>query len=124
MQDKDKYDRLLRYVEVPFDSSDDDLATDVGYSLLRSELAVARYDSRDGYQWHPREHLYRPAAVSKVESDNCQRNGEKAAFVVAAALGNDKDSDEHHRTRILGKALKAPYMSAKKYLPKDVAATK
>lgn len=46
VQDTDKYDRLLRYVDVPdADSSDDDKVIDLGYSLLLSGLAVPRYDS-------------------------------------------------------------------------------
>ena len=122
VQDTDKYERLLRYVDVPHDdSSNDDLVVDVGYSLLLSGLAVTRYDSRDGYQWHPRQHLYRAAATDKVESDKCHRNREKTAFVLAAALGRHKDSDEYHRKRTLGKVLNAPYKSATRNLPKDVA---
>ncbi|WP_430867438.1 thermonuclease family protein [Demequina aurantiaca] len=48
----DKYGRSLRYVELAD-------GTDVGYSLLLSDLAEARYDSRDGYRWHLREKAYR-----------------------------------------------------------------
>lgn len=49
-EDRDKYDRLLRYVEVG--------SLDPGLRLLRKGLAVARYDSRDGYGRHPREDAY------------------------------------------------------------------
>lgn len=49
-EDADKYGRLLRYVEVG------DL--DVGLRLIRKGLAIARYDSRDGYGRHPREDRY------------------------------------------------------------------
>ena len=31
---------------------------DVGSAMLRAGLAVARYDSRDGYDWHPKERKY------------------------------------------------------------------
>jgi endonuclease YncB( thermonuclease family) len=48
--DKDKYDRLLRYVDVD--------GTDVGLTLIQEGLAIARYDSRDGYGAHPREAAY------------------------------------------------------------------
>lgn len=49
-EDRDRYDRLLRYVAVG------DL--DPGLRLLRKGLAVSRYDSRDGYGRHPREDAY------------------------------------------------------------------
>jgi micrococcal nuclease len=48
--DTDKYDRLLRYVEVG--------GVDVGLELIKSGHAVARYDSRDGYGAHLRELSY------------------------------------------------------------------
>jgi len=48
--DTDRYGRLLRYLQVG--------DTDVGLALLDSGLAVARYDSRDGYGEHPREDAY------------------------------------------------------------------
>jgi len=51
VQDKDSYGRLLRYV--------DRSGRDAGHDLLRTGLAVARYDSRDGYDPHPREERYR-----------------------------------------------------------------
>lgn len=48
--DRDKYGRLLRYVDVA--------GLDAGLALISSGLAVARYDSRDGYDFHPREPIY------------------------------------------------------------------
>lgn len=57
VDDQDRYDRLLRYVDVGTGNN----RTDVGLELIRSGLAVARYDSRDGYDRHPRESLYRKA---------------------------------------------------------------
>lgn len=53
VQDEDRYGRLLRYV--------DRAGEDAGYDLLRVGLAVARYDSRDGYDPHPREARYHRA---------------------------------------------------------------
>lgn len=50
VDDRDRYGRLLRYVDVG--------ETDAGLELLRRGLAVARYDSRDGYGAHPREAAY------------------------------------------------------------------
>jgi endonuclease YncB( thermonuclease family) len=49
-EDRDRYDRLLRYVNVG--------DTDAGLRLIKTGLAIARYDSRDGYGFHPREPLY------------------------------------------------------------------
>ncbi len=49
-EDRDQYGRLLRYVDVG--------GLDTGLRLIREGLAVARYDSRDGYGFHPREPRY------------------------------------------------------------------
>jgi len=49
-EDRDRYGRLLRYV--------DRGRLDAGYWLIRHGLAIARYDSRDGYGFHPRETEY------------------------------------------------------------------
>lgn len=48
--DRDRYRRLLRYVDVG--------ETDAGLVLVELGLARARYDSRDGYGRHPREDAY------------------------------------------------------------------
>ncbi len=48
--DRDRYDRILRYVDVD--------GTDSGLRLIEQGLAIARYDSRDGYGRHPREAAY------------------------------------------------------------------
>ena len=49
-EDRDQYGRLLRYV--------DRGAVDAGLKMIESGLAIARYDSRDGYGRHPREDRY------------------------------------------------------------------
>ena len=49
-EDRDRYGRLLRYVDVG--------RQDAGLRLLKKGLAIARYDSRDGYGFHPREPRY------------------------------------------------------------------
>ncbi|WP_182379615.1 thermonuclease family protein [Nocardioides sp. WS12] len=49
-EDRDRYDRLLRYVDVG--------NVDAGLQLIKQGLAIARYDSRDGYGRHPREDRY------------------------------------------------------------------
>ena len=54
--DRDRYDRLLRYLDVG--------NVDAGLELIRRGLAIARYDSRDGYEAHPREQQYISADAS------------------------------------------------------------
>ena len=49
-EDQDMYGRLLRYIDVS--------KADAGLEMIRSGLAIARYDSRDGYGAHPREDQY------------------------------------------------------------------
>jgi endonuclease YncB( thermonuclease family) len=53
VDDRDAYDRLLRYVHAS--------GRDTGLALIRKGLAKARYDGRDGYDHHPRQRLYRRA---------------------------------------------------------------
>jgi micrococcal nuclease len=48
--DRDRYDRILRYVDIG--------ETDAGLYLIEQGLAISRYDSRDGYGRHPREDVY------------------------------------------------------------------
>ncbi|HEY1281895.1 MAG TPA: excalibur calcium-binding domain-containing protein [Acidimicrobiales bacterium] len=48
--DKDMYGRVLRYVDVA--------GLDTGLAQIKAGLAIARYDSRDGYGAHPREAQY------------------------------------------------------------------
>jgi endonuclease YncB( thermonuclease family) len=49
--DVDRYGRLLRYVAAPDGS-------DLGLAQIAGGYAIARYDSRDGYGWHPKEERY------------------------------------------------------------------
>lgn len=51
VDDTDRYGRLLRYIDAPD-------GTDLGRNLIASGLAIARYDSRDGYARHPRQDDY------------------------------------------------------------------
>lgn len=62
VDNRDRYDRLLRYVDVD--------GTDAGKRLLESGLAVARYDSRDGYGRHTREDEF-IAADEAAEDITC-----------------------------------------------------
>ena len=61
--DKDKYDRLLRYIEVE--------GIDVGLNLISNGFAIARYDSRDGYGLHDRENEYVDADENSAAAVNC-----------------------------------------------------
>lgn len=54
---EDKYGRLLRYVDTT-------QGVDVASSLLAAGVVVARYDSTDGYPWHPREADYHTAQTA------------------------------------------------------------
>ena len=56
VQDVDAYGRLLRYVDVG--------GEDVGLAQIRAG-ARARYDSRDGYDPHPREDRYHRAEIDR-----------------------------------------------------------
>lgn len=67
----DRYGRLLRYVELN--------GADAGYSLLSSGLAIARYDSLDGYGWHPRESLYRSTDATVPASGGCPDRSSSAS---------------------------------------------
>ena len=58
-EDVDQYGRLLRYVDVG--------PVDAGLALIERGLATARYDSRDGYGYHPREDTY-------VQADSVSRD--------------------------------------------------
>jgi endonuclease YncB( thermonuclease family) len=52
VDDQDRYGRLLRYVRV-------DGGRDAGLAQIRKGFAHARYDSRDGYDFHPKQPTYR-----------------------------------------------------------------
>jgi len=61
--DVDKYGRLLRYVDVD--------GVDAGKAMIESGLAVARYDSRDGYGEHTREGVYVAADDASANTAAC-----------------------------------------------------
>lgn len=75
--DKDRYGRILRYVEVD--------GVDLGLELLRRGRAIARYDSRDGYGRHPREAEY--IAASPPHPVGCP-TGNTPATTAAPAPGS------------------------------------
>jgi endonuclease YncB( thermonuclease family) len=53
VDDYDHYGRMLRFVHAS--------GRDTGLALIKLGLAKARYDSLDGYDWHPRQATYRRA---------------------------------------------------------------
>lgn len=57
--DTDRYDRLLRYVY----NAD---GIDIGMMQIEAGHAVARFDSRDGYPWHPKEPEYHAAQLATL----------------------------------------------------------
>ena len=61
--DTDKYDRLLRYIQIE--------ETDVGLKLIENGFAIARYDSRDGYGLHDRESQYIEADENSAPAVKC-----------------------------------------------------
>lgn len=56
--DRDRFGRLLRYVDVD--------GIDTGYTLIVEGLAISRYDSRDGFGEHPREAQYIAADLAST----------------------------------------------------------
>lgn len=85
--DQDKYGRLLAYVQTA-DS------TDVGYQLLREDLANARYDSQDGYDQHPRQDAYR--AADHPGDVNDDRSATCLAALATAGLVAFIEDDSHN----------------------------
>lgn len=64
-EDTDRYGRLLRYVDVG--------KQDAGLAQIKSGLAIARYDSRDGYGFHPRENRYIRADKATPDKTTCPK---------------------------------------------------
>lgn len=64
-EDADRYGRLLRYVNVE--------NRDAGLAQIKAGLAIARYDSRDGYGFHPREPRYIRADKASPDKRVCPK---------------------------------------------------
>jgi endonuclease YncB( thermonuclease family) len=79
--DRDRFGRLLRYVDAD--------GVDAGLELVRVGLAIARYDSRDGYGRHDREDAYLAAdgpldnGCSWDEDERSERFSEDGLPIVA-----------------------------------------
>ena len=90
VQDIDAYGRLLRYVDVG--------GEDVGLAQIRAG-ARARYDSRDGYDPHPREGQYHRSEMG---------NRSLPALCPVAAHPPDCPHDRVHRVGCAGRLLTGP----------------
>jgi len=88
----DQYGRILRYVDTA-------QGVDIGLSLLTAGLAVARYDSTDGYPAHPRESDYHAAQVATLSPDGA---------VTTVACKAVADAAEQARIMAEQKAVEAP----------------
>jgi micrococcal nuclease len=75
--DADRYGRLLRYVEVG--------GVDANLAMISSGHAIARYDSLDGYGWHPRQQLYRSADAGTPPAGGCDPGSDSAGGAGGAA---------------------------------------
>ena len=122
VRDKDRYGRLLRYVDVV--TSQDSSPVDVGFSLLLNELAEARYDSRDGYQWHPRENSYRAIHSRLDAGDRCPKLNGSRAFTPVRQLADVHSSPEYWRRRILVRLVAHPYASSRAHLSSRIVSVR
>jgi endonuclease YncB( thermonuclease family) len=87
VQDTDRYDRLLRYIDLG--------DTDAGQTLLGAGLAVARYDSLDGYDPHPRQDAYR--SLDQATETMCERDerlAEERRIAEEKRLAEEKAAEE------------------------------
>jgi micrococcal nuclease len=90
--DQDRHGRILRYVDTT-------QGVDVGFSLLTAGLAVARYDSKDGYPAHPRETDYHAAQTATLAA---------GGTVTTVACQAAADAAEQARIMAEQQALEAP----------------
>ncbi|NDK31143.1 thermonuclease family protein [Nesterenkonia haasae] len=86
-EDTDRYDRLLRYLDVG--------NTDAGLTLIQEGLAISRYDSRDGYGFHTREPQY-VAADSATAMQSCAPPPAPAPAPAPAPEQNASDCDPNY----------------------------
>ena len=78
--DTDTHGRLIRYVTAPD-------GTDLGLTQLERGMAVARYDSTDGYPAHPREEAYHAAQIATFGPDGTVVTVDCAATPAASTEG-------------------------------------
>lgn len=86
VDDRDRYDRILRYVDVD--------GVDAGLELIKQGWAISRYDSRDGYGRHLRQDDY--IAADEANSHQCgvtnQSGGGSGSTGSSGGPGNSGDS--------------------------------
>jgi endonuclease YncB( thermonuclease family) len=75
-EDTDRYGRFLRYVNVG--------KRDAGLAQINAGLAIARYDSRDGYGYHERENRYIAADKATPSRTTCPKSKPKPKPVPVA----------------------------------------
>ena len=100
--DKDRYGRLLRYVNVG--------SLDAGLKLIQAGRAIARYDSRDGYGAHPRESLYIRADAASKNTNVCTSTQPRATAPVPLLSGLDPRFDTCRAAKAAGYG---PYLQGK-----------
>ncbi len=93
-EDKDKYDRLLRYVDTD--------TTDSGLAMINAGFAIARYDSRDGYGLHDREAAYVAADATSADytcPPPAPTTEPEAPIIIVPVPGEDEEgnSDTDYR---------------------------
>ena len=90
-EDRDRYGRLLRYVDIG--------RQDAGLRLIKNGLAIARYDSRDGYGFHPREARY-VAADKGAKQLVCDRSRSPSCSSHPPATAHPATRPASRRTRL------------------------
>lgn len=97
--DKDKYDRILRFVEAG--------GVDAGRDQLKRGLARARYDSRDGYGPHDRETDY-VAVDADTRGPNCDPSPRRPTSVPSQQPSADPTAAYYSSCAAARKAGAAP----------------
>lgn len=97
--DRDRYDRLLRYVEVG--------GVDLNLAMVSGGWARSRYDSRDGYGRHAREDAYVAADVGTSSPVGCagpapERAGAAPTPIAPATGGADPRFSSCSKARAAG----------------------
>lgn len=86
---KDNYDRLLRFVTTS-------KGQDVGKQLIRAGLANARYDSKDGYDTHKFETAYHKLDSTKTHKCPTLDSSHSASPKPKAAAGSGGNCDPNY----------------------------
>ena len=95
-EDTDRYGRLLRYVNVG--------NRDVGLAQIKAGLAIARYDSRDGYGYHPRENTYIATDKTTADRTKCAQPEPEPAPAPVQSGGGSAYYENCDAARVAGAA--------------------